>query len=330
MAKKKNPYKILGIEENAPKEDVKKAFRELAKKMHPDVNKSPDAEESFKEINEAYNNIINGNIEKEIPFQSPFENDPELEEMINRYRAGFNSFNFNGFKRQRNFNPDITESLTIEFMEACNGISRNIEFNRVDKCPSCEKNASKNTKVCDTCNGKGMKVFKRGNTVISTTCDKCFGSGKIIDCNECNGEGFKRNKIKIDLKIPKGIDNGMILKILGMGNFVNGKFGDLYVTINVKEHPLFKRDGINIFTDINVPYIDCLLGGEIDVETIYGMDKIKINECTKNNDIISLSDKGIEFNGAKGGHYFKICINMPTHLTEKERKILRRIKGKNK
>ena len=318
---KKNYYKILGVEKNASDEDVKKAFRDLAKKHHPDVNKSPDAENKFKEINEAYDHIINK------------KSDPQE----NLYQHG-NPFG-NGrsvFHRQmmNQVDPDIHMGINVDFMDACHGIDKKISYQYYAPCNGCEEYKKKNGKInvhhCGNCGGHGFVQIQNGVFNISIPCPGCGGQGSAIDCSTCNGQGATIEKREATIKIPLGADNGKILRIIGYGNYnyKSGSSGNLYLHIQILNNTNFTRQDDNIFIDYDLDYMDCLLGGEFDVKTIHGKGKLKVPECTQHGVVLKMEKEGINH---VGHQYVTIKVQIPKTLDKRVKRVLINIKKiKNK
>ncbi len=306
----KNYYKVLGIQKGTSDEEVKKAYRDLAKKYHPDINKDKDAENKFKEINEAYEHIIN---------KKPDE--PEFMDT--------SSF----FQYINNINPDIHFQMHLDFMEACLGTEKKISFNQQIECPSCveykKSNGQLNIKHCSKCRGSGFFQFRQGNFSFGSTCPQCLGRGSAIECDICKGQGSIEIKREINVKIPAGINYGNILRINGHGNYtynMNGS-GSLFLHVEINNNTNFTRQDDNIFSELNVDYLDCLLGSEIKIKTIHGETDLNIPTCTENGKVLKINNEGINHNGH---HYVTIKIQIPKVLDKRSKKILTNLKKLNK
>jgi len=312
----KNYRKTLGVSKDASKEEVKNAFRKLAKKYHPDINKTPEAENKFKEINEAYDHIINGK-----------ESDPDEF----RYGSPYGDDGFNVFHRpiMRQIDPDVHIVTQVEFMEACHGVDRRVTFEQDSICKQCEdykaKNGQINIKHCVKCNGRGILHITNGPFNISMPCPACGGQGSAIDCSGCNGKGSRTELRDMTIKFPAGADSGKMLRVLGHGNynFKTGKHGNLYIHIEVLNNTDFKRDGDNIFTERPVEWIDCLIGGEIEVPTIHGSVIMRVPECSENGKVLKLTNQGINHVGSQ---YVTIKVTIPNNLDKCTKRVLTNLK----
>ncbi|CAG9333307.1 unnamed protein product [Blepharisma stoltei] len=363
LLNKKDYYKILGISSNASQSDIKKAYFELAKKYHPDVNKSLDAKAKFAEINNAYETL--GDLEKRKAYDNTGMTGDEQEQAK---ASGFNASEFNGFNPFGNFTSkgftnnftgfqdifsefgdffgqgasnhdqsvyqgeDIVLTMEISFLEAVNGVSKQIILDKRTICKAC-----KGTKVkpgsspvkCDLCGGLGVIVFQKGPITIQTTCKNCQGIGKIIKsfCTACKGTGIAHERHTDTVIVPPGINTGSSLKIKGGGNFSeNGDNpGDLLIKFIVKPHPVFKRIGYDIHSEVSLSVSQAALGGTIDVETLAGNIKLKVEPGTNPGQTVKLASQGISHlpphQTKKGDHYIKFTVVIPKHLTREERRL---------
>ncbi len=312
----KNYYSVLGLNQDATEDEVKKRYRDLAKQYHPDVNKDPGSEKKFKDISEAYNKIKDGKAK-------------------NDYSSGgfdVDEFDFftgrQGYEINRTVNPNIDAEISIEFLDACFGADKKIHYNYFDICDKCfeskEKNNSYNYVKCSKCDGSGRTTVRNGFMVIQTTCGDCMGYGKKISCDSCGGSTYVRKSSEVTIKVPEGINTGKILRVTGKGNcgVKRNSFGDLLLHIIVKPHPVFSRNGLDIFSVIDVDYYNCILGGVIGAGTIHGIASVEIPECSDGNTIVCAKKYGIK---KEGDHFFKINVKMPKSISAKERKILQGI-----
>lgn len=358
---KRDYYEVLGIQKSASNEEIKKAYRKLAKQYHPDAN--PDnkeaAEKKFKEVNEAYEVLSDDkkrNMYDQFGHSGP-----------NGYDTGFSGFsgfegfsggNFNGVDfdlgdifssffgggNTRRPNPsgpmkgrDIKSRIEITFEEAAFGTVKEIVITRDEQCNTCKGSGCKpgtSTETCKVCNGSGQ-VKTTQNTILGSfstirTCDNCAGSGKVISnpCPECKGRGTTRAQRKIKVTIPEGIDNNQIISLRGEGEpgLRGGPSGDLYLTINVKKHHIFVRKGDSIFCDVHVSFPEAALGAIIKVPTLQGDIEYDLPEGTQTGSIFTLKSKGIRnINGRGiGDLYFTIIIDVPKHLNNEQKDILKR------
>jgi len=309
----KNYYKILGLKDDASDEEAKKSFRDLAKKYHPDINKEKGAEDKFKEINEAYDAIIN----KKVPKNTrPF--------------GGFEGFKYTF--NQKSINPDVHIGLDLSFMEACLGTDKKIGFEILDKCEKCEEYKNKygnyEEEKCSKCGGTGIFQKNIGFGTITIPCPTCFGEGYSGKCSTCGGIHVNKKQKEISVKIPEGADEGDKLRIINYGNFSpeQNYYGNLYIHINVATDPNFSRQGENIFSNMKLDYLDCLLGGDFEIETIHGKKSIMIPECTSNGSVLKINNLGIK---QIGNHYVTIYIDIPKTLDNRTKRTLKNLK-KNK
>lgn len=336
----KDYYEILGVARDATEADIKKAFRQLAMRYHPDRNpENEEAEEKFKEINEAYSCLI----------------DPEKRSNYDRFGtaegvgagAGFSPFGFGDifedifgdffgtFRGHRRPRPakgnDLRYDLKITLMEAAFGTEKTIDIPRWETCPDCAGTGSMPGKMpitCPNCKGSGQVRFQQGFFSISRTCERCRGEGKIITdpCKSCNGIGKIKKFRPITVKIPPGVDTGSRLRMSGEGEMgaYGGPRGDLYIILNVEEHPFFKRDGNDIYCDVPVSFPEAALGSEIEVPTIEGPHKLKIPAGTPSGRIFYLKGKGITRLGGhgRGDQIVKIYIDVPKKLTQRQKELL--------
>ena len=317
----KNYHKILGVTKESTPEEVKKAYRELAKKYHPDVNKEPGAEFRFKEVNEAYDHLKDG------------KNAVDEQEAFNPFAGG--PVDFAQRFRQAVFKPEIPEvdpninvAMEIAFSSAAIGSTEHLRVFQKNPCPECVKNKAKDTfktMKCSHCNGSGRTIVQPTPFFsMTSTCPHCAGSGKKIACDACSSNHYITSEKVLSIKFPAGIEEGQILRVSGSGNYSyrTGSYGDLFVHVNIKPHAVFKREKLNIYSNIDVDYVTCLLGGKISVETIFGDDELEIPYCTQRGAVLKLDGAGI--NG-QGNHYFNINVSLPKALSKKEKKLLEKI-----
>ncbi len=356
MADKRDFYEVLGIEKGADDATIKKAYRTLAKKYHPDMNQGDaDAEHKFKEVNEAYG-VLSDQQKKEQYDQfghSAF--DQSSGGGYGGFGGGgfgdftdlgdiFGSFFGGGFggsnSRTRNSavrGEDILVRLTINFEEAVFGTKKDISYSRTEKCGECGgSGAQKGTQAetCGTCGGSGQrKVIQRLGGMqfqSTTTCETCGGTGKIIKtpCTKCRGGGAVKNTKKIGVTIPAGINNGERVALRGLGNDGKGGgiSGDLIIAVTVRPHNIFRREGFNIYCEVPISITEATLGAEITVPSLEGSVKHTIPEGTQTGTSFTLRQKGIPYvNSAnrRGDLIFTVTVEVPKALTEKQKQHMR-------
>ncbi|MGD9676800.1 MAG: molecular chaperone DnaJ [Vulcanibacillus sp.] len=343
---KRDYYEVLGVSKSASQEELKKAYRSLARQYHPDVNKEPDAETKFKEIKEAYD--VLGDQGARSKYDQYGHQDPQA----GFGGGGFNGQDFGDFgdifdmffggggRKSRNPNApkkgsDLQYNMTIEFKEAVFGKETEITIPREEECSTCHGTGAKTgtkAETCPSCNGSGQEEIIQntpfGRVVNRKVCSTCQGRGKIIKekCTTCNGTGRERNRRKINIKIPAGIDEGAQLKVSGEGEagINGGPAGDLFIVLRIKPHEFFEREGNNIFYEMKISFVQATLGEEIEVPTLDGSVKLKIPEGTQSATSFRLKGKGVpnlRHNG-RGDQYVKVIVVTPTKLNEEQKELL--------
>ena len=358
---KRDFYEVLGISKSASKDELKSAYRKLAKKYHPDINHDADAPEKFKEVQEAYD-ILYDDKKRQMYDQfgmAAFENGGSTGGAGNPFQGGgfssqgfggvdlgdiFNSFFGGGSTRSsQNYGPqrgnDTLSRVRISFMDAINGKTITMPITYDENCSTCGGTGAKTSndiKTCPDCGGRGY-IRTQQRTIFGvmenqTTCPKCGGTGKIITdkCPDCGGKGYKRVKKDMDVNIPAGINSGQQLRVAGKGERgVNGgPNGDLFLEIIVSPHQYFTRDGNDIHIEIPLDFIDAILGVKIDVPTVYGDCEVEIPAGTQPNQIIRLKGRGVKDlrKGTPGDEYVHIKLQTPTKISKEQRKLLEEYK----
>lgn len=358
MADKRDYYEVLGVAKNASADDLKKAYRKLAKQYHPDVNPGDAAAEAkFKEVNEAYE-ILNDPARRQRYDQFGHAGvDPSYGGGGGAGGAGgfggfdvgdiFESFfgggfgGFGGSSRTRNPNApirgnDINVTVDLEFMEAAKGAKKQIQIQRMETCDTCGGAGAKKGTVpetCPDCGGTGQtKVQQRTPIgVIQTmrTCTKCSGKGKIIKepCTECRGMGRMRKSKTLEVSVPAGIDDGQTFVLRGQGDHGSngGPAGDVNIMVTLRSHSIFERDGFDVWCDIPITFSQAVLGDEIVVPTIDGKVQYTVPEGTQSGTVFRLRNKGISYvNGrGRGDQYVKVNIEVPRNLSSKQKDTLK-------
>lgn len=368
MAEKRDYYEVLGISKGASEDEIKKAYRQKAKQYHPDLNPGDkEAEAKFKEASEAHEVLSDPQKRARYDQFGHAGVDPSYGAGTGGagYGGGFGGFGggFGGFGDGMEFdlgdifgsifgggggrraNPNaprkganVEVTVSIDFLEACHGVNKTIEFSHMDKCPECSGSgaaAGSTPQTCPDCGGTGqVRMTQRtpfGMTTTMRPCSRCGGKGKIISnpCKKCNGSGQVRVKRKLDITIPAGIDDGQILTLRSQGDVgVNGgPSGDVLVDVIVRPHPLFKRDGVHIYSEIPITYVQAALGDEITVPTVDGKVKYKIPEGTQSGTTFRLKNKGIKHlnSSAKGDMYVSVTVEVPKSLNKKQKEALREL-----
>jgi molecular chaperone DnaJ len=358
VASKRDYYEVLGVERGASDAEIKKAYRKLAKQYHPDVNPGDAAAEAkFKEINEAYEILSDPQKRSQYDRFGHAGTDPNGFGGFGGFGGGFSDFDFGGIgdifetffggtgfgggrsSRARSGpkkGSDLKYSLDIAFEEAAFGVEKEISISRMESCSTCNGTGSKpgtQPQTCKHCNGTGQVQYKQstpfGQFVNIKTCDVCRGEGKIITspCETCGGKGRIRKNVKIKVNIPAGIDDGQTISLRGEGEpgTRGGPSGDLFISIRVKPHPLFQRQGSDVLCDIPITFVQAALGAELEVPTLDGKVKYTIPEGTQTGMIFRLKGKGIPYlrGNGRGDQYVKVNIEVPKKLNEKQKAILR-------
>jgi molecular chaperone DnaJ len=348
---KRDYYEVLGLERTASAEEVKKAYRQMAVKYHPDKNPGDKtAEEKFKELGEAYEVLSEPQKRAAYDqyghaafdprmraggrgggFHDPFE---IFREVFGGGSGGIFDELFGGGQRdptgpQRG--SDLRYDLEISFEDAVLGCEREITVTKLDACESCHGTGAETgsaTKVCSQCGGRGQVISSRGIFSIAQTCPRCEGRGRVVDkpCRVCRGAGRRERTSKIKLKIPAGVDAGARLRSVGNGEagLRGGGSGDLYVVLHVKPHEIFQRDGDDLLCDVPVSFVQAALGAEIEVPTLSGKAQIRIPAGSQNGTVFRLKGKGVR-NVEGYGHgdlHVRVHVEVPTQLNATQRQKL--------
>lgn len=343
---KRDYYEVLGVTRTASPDEIKKAFRKLARQYHPDINKDAGAEAKFKEINEAYE--VLSDEQKRAMYDRFGHNMPNG--MGGGYGDPFGGADpfstiFDAFfggqaagPRQRGpqRGADMRYSLRLDFEEAIFGTEHEIEYRRLETCPSCTGSGAEpgtSPVRCTKCSGTGA-VRQRAplfNMVTVTTCDVCSGTGTVIPipCRECRGEGRVRETRRITVKVPAGVDRNQQLRINGEGEAGprGGPFGDLYVVLDVQPHPVFVREGNDVLFELKLNLAQAALGDEIEVPTLDGSDKLKIPAGTQTGQTFVLRGRGVPFlrQQGRGDQIVVTNVIVPTKLNDQQRKLLQEL-----
>ncbi len=340
---KRDYYEVLGVPRSADPNEIKKAYRKLALKYHPDRNAgNKESEEKFKEVSDAYEVLSNQ--------QSKAQYD-QFGHVSNNLGGGGNPFQGSGFgdifgdvfseffggssrrpgASRGQPGSDLSYNMDLTFEQAAFGYSTELVIPRMEICDSCGGSgarSSKDIEVCPVCNGTGQQRIQQGFFSVSTTCSQCRGNGKIIrvPCPTCNGRGRVNTKKKLKVNIPAGIDTGARVKLTGEGEAGTngGRRGNLYLMINVLEHSIFEREDYDVFCKVPISITQATLGTDLEVPTLEGKARISVPPGTQNDRIFRLKHKGItRLQGSgKGDLYVKIVVEIPTNLNKKQKELL--------
>ncbi len=341
---KKDYYEILGVSKSASGDEIKSSFRKLAKKYHPDVSKEENASEKFKEAQEAYAILSDDNKRKQYDQygHAAFENNGaggfdasgfDFSDIFgDLFGSGFGGFNFGG-SRGSSRGRDKIMRVNLTFEEAIFGCNKEINLDVYDKCSDCKGAGGFDETTCRTCNGSGTVTAEQrtifGSFMTRTTCTTCKGKGKSYkkECNTCHGEGKVRVNKTLEVKVPAGVDNGNQQRLSGYGDNINGTVGDLYLEYIVADHPVFERDGIDIYLELPITITDALLGGKKEVPTPTGSVKLTIEAGASTGDKLRLKGKGIEdvHSYKKGDMYVILNVVVPTKLTKEQKKLIEQL-----
>ena len=356
MAEKRDYYEVLGIQKGASEDEIKKAYKKLARKYHPDMNPGDkEAEEKFKEVNEA-NEVLSDPEKKARYDQFGFAGvDPNYGAGAGggAYGGGFDfgdlgdifgSFFGGGFGGGQRRNPNapqrgesIRASVSVSFTEAAFGCEKSVTLERSEQCPTCKGNGcapGTTPEICPDCHGTGTVQTRRqtpmGVFASNGPCRKCGGTGRLIHqpCPDCHGGGLTRKRKTIKVTIPAGIDHGQTISLRGQGNAGKngGPAGDLLITVMVQPHELFRRDGVDVFCEAPITFTQAVLGAELEIPTIDGKVKYSIPEGTQTGTVFRLKGKGIPvLNGrGRGDQYVTVTIETPRNLNKEQKEALRK------
>ncbi|MFA5931063.1 MAG: molecular chaperone DnaJ [archaeon] len=342
-----NYYEVLGLKKGASTEEIKKAYKELAKKYHPDVSKEEHAEKKFKEINEAYS-VLSDSEKKE-----NYDNHGDAYKGFSGYNQQgfgqgtdfdfesiFNQFGFSdmsdlfgaGSQRQKkDSGSNIKMEVSISFEEAANGVTEELSYERIERCSKCHgSGAEGEMKTCSTCKGRGYEVRQQrtpfGMFQTQGVCHTCSGKGQLAEkeCKECKGNGFIAKETKLSVKIPAGINSGNHLRVAGKGHEGRHGAGDLFLLIFVEPHAVFKRDEEDLYAEIPISFTEAALGATVEVPTLGGRADLKIPSGTQTGTIFKMKGKGIKILNKEGhgDEYVKVIVETPKSISKRQKEIL--------
>ncbi len=349
-------YATLGVSKSATDDEIKSAYRSLAKKYHPDLNKTPEAAEKFKEINEAYS--VLGDKQKRANYDQYGSADgpQSFGGGGQGFSGGFSSDGFGGFEdifnifsnfgsrsnaRAREEGDDVNINLVISFTEAAFGCEKEVTVTRKERCPDCNGTGAKSSSdyvTCTECNGTGRMTYTQqtlfGMTRTVGTCRTCGGKGKIVKnkCPNCHGTGLKTTTSKIKVKIPAGIDNEQVIRLNGEGNQTaspDGIAGDLRIAITVTPHSLLVRKGFDLYVDVYVPITTLMLGGKVKVPTLKGTTTIDVAPLTQSNTKYTLKGKGVKYLKSIGSGNLIVTLKgeMPKDIDKNTIKLIKELES---
>jgi len=349
-------YEILGVDRQADAKEIKKAYRRMARKHHPDINPGdPESESKFKEISEAYE--ILSDPDKRARYDqfghAAFKQGVAdsggahagfggIEDLFDQLFGGMGGFGAGTTFRQRADAPqrgqDLHQNLTLEFEDAFNGTTIQYEYMRRDTCDRCKGSGSEpgsSPITCPSCGGSGMHMIQQGFFTMRQTCTKCGGTGRIISehCKTCNGKRFVQVLERIEVKVPAGVDTGSRIRLGGKGDagLNGGPPGNLYLNVEVREHDLFVRRGDNIYCDIPITFAEASLGAQIQIPTVGGRVNLKVPAGTQSGKVFRLRGKGfphIQTYG-RGDMYVTLNVAVPTKLDRESRDLIRELEERN-
>lgn len=360
MSEKRDYYELLGISRNASADEIKKAFRKLARQYHPDVNKEPDAEAKFKELGEAYEvlsdaqkrqmydtygheGLSGGGYQPSWDFMQGF---PDLSDLFAQFfGGGFTSGGQGGGRSGPQRGEDLRFDLEVSFMEAAFGEKHDIELKHLVACAPCAGSGaspeSGGPATCQTCMGQGQ-IRQTTQTILGHftqigTCPTCNGRGTMVidPCQSCQGQGRHLETKTLSLTIPAGVDTGTRMRVMGEGNAgtFGGPSGDLYVILHVQPHEVFARDGYDVYAKVPVTYTQLVLGDEVEVPSIHGTEKLKIPHGTAHGTVFTFKHKGIQNLNAPGQHghfYVEVMLEVPKKVSAEAKKLLEALRDLEK
>ena len=355
---KRDYYEVLGVSKSASKDEIKSAYRKLAKQYHPDINHSPDAPKKFEEIQEAYDVLFDDTKRKQYDqfghaaFQqggstggagNPFGGagfsgagfgDVDLNDIFSSFfGGGRRSARSAGGPQKGN---DVLAQRTISFMDSIKGTHLSVPITYDEPCSHCHGTGAESPSdisTCPYCGGRGYTLHTQrtlfGTMQTEGPCDHCHGTGKVVKnaCKTCGGSGYNRVHKDLDVNIPAGINNGQQVRVKGKGErgINGGENGDLYIEVRIKKDPIFTRDGNDIHMELELSFVDCALGASLDVQTVYGSVEVSIPAGTQPNQILKLKGQGVKDlrTGRPGDQFLHVKVTTPTNLSSTEKDLLR-------
>ncbi|MCP3926038.1 MAG: molecular chaperone DnaJ [Desulfobacterales bacterium] len=345
MTEKRDYYEVLGVERNAGEDEMKKSYRKLAIKYHPDKNPGDkEAEEKFKEAAEAYD-VLHDPEKRQIYDQyghkglqgQGFSGSGGFDDIFSNFGdifEGLFGFGRGGGRRRSSVRQgdDLRYDMTVDFMDAVDGLEKEITVDKLDNCGTCGGNgcaSGHQPEVCSYCRGTGKQNQSQGFFTIQTTCSQCGGRGRVIKnpCSECRGQGKIEVSKKVSVKIPAGVDSGQRLRLTGEGEAgaQGGPPGDLYIFINVRPHKNFQRSETDVICLIEISFTQAILGDKIKVQTLRGKEEVKIPKGTQHGETFRLRGEGIKSlrSGVVGDQIIQVSVKIPSRVNKKQEKLLK-------
>lgn len=362
MQTKTDYYELLGVSRDASPQDIKKAYRKLARQHHPDINPGdPHAEARFKEISEAYEILSDADKRRKYDSfghaafqrgagggggpQADFSGFGNIDEIFEQFFGGLGGFSgFGGRTRaqERADGPmrgqDIHQNLTLEFADAFTGTNIHYEYMRREACDRCKGGGAEpgtQPTSCPDCGGSGARTISQGFFTMRQTCNRCGGTGLVVrdPCKKCYGRRFVQKLERVEVKVPGGVDTGSRIRLTGKGDsgLGGGPAGDLYLSVEVRAHPLFERRGDNIYCEIPVSFAEAALGATIQIPTVESRVNMKIPPGTQSGEVLRLRGKGFPRLSAYGAGdmYVKLKVAVPEKLDRESRELIREIEKRN-
>lgn len=347
---KRDFYEVLGVSRDSSDRDIKKAFRRMAMKYHPDRNPDDkESEDKFKEVNEAYEVLSDAQKKGAYDQYGHAGVDPNMR----GGHGGGHDGNFSdifgdvfgdifgggggrGGRSSVQRGADLRYNMEMSLEEAVRGVEKNIQVPTLVGCETCDGSGAKpgtSAKVCGTCGGQGQVRMQQGFFSVQQTCPTCHGEGKVISdpCGDCHGHGRIEKTKTLSVKIPAGVDTGDRIRLAGEGEAGThgGPAGDLYVQVHVKEHPIFERDGKHLYCEVPISFVDAALGGELEVPTLDGRVKLKVPSETQTGKMFRLRGKGVApvRGGSTGDLLVKVVVETPVKLSSRQKELLREFQG---
>jgi molecular chaperone DnaJ len=343
---KKDFYEVLGVDRNASDQEIKKAFRRQAMKFHPDRNPDDkEAEDKFKEVNEAYEVLSDAQKKAAYDQYGHAGVDPNMGGGGGGFHQGgfsdifgdvfgdiFGGGGGGGRRSSVQRGADLRYTMDLSLEDAVRGIEKTIKVPTLAECETCDGSGAKpgsSSKTCGTCGGMGQVRMQQGFFSVQQTCPTCRGEGQIISdpCNSCHGQGRVKKTKTLSVKIPAGVDTGDRIRLSGEGEagVHGGPAGDLYVQVNVLDHPIFERDGRHLYCEVPISFVDAALGGELEVPTLDGRVKLKVPAETQTGKLFRLRGKGVApvRGGAAGDLMVRVVVETPVNLNARQKELLK-------